>query len=84
MFAGLKAQASAIATTAVAPAASQPVVEIATTPLSTADALPASSRGGAAWQLLGAILSVLAAINLMLYRHLRQIYAPRRRAVRRT
>lgn len=80
MFAGVEHSATPDAVKALAPATRPPVIEIATTPFSTSpNAVYGRTSLSAAWSLLGVALSVLAALNLTLFRHLRRAYAPRRR-----
>jgi hypothetical protein len=60
----------------------RPVIEIATTSsLQSPDAVFRRTSAQAAWALLMIALSVVAALNLALFRHMRQAYAaPRRRS----
>lgn len=70
-----------VAMKAVASSASQPVIEIATTSSpANADAVYRRTSFQAAWGLLMIGLSLVVALNMALYRHLRQAYAvPQRR-----
>jgi hypothetical protein len=70
-----------VAMKAVAKPATQPVIEIATTSSpANADAVYRRTSFQAAWGLLMIGLSLVVALNMALYRHLRQAYAvPQRR-----
>jgi cell division septation protein DedD len=76
-----QATQSSIATKALGDAETRPVVEIATTSSpANADAVYHRTSVQAAWALLLLGLSIAAALNMALLRHLRQAYAtPKRR-----
>jgi len=73
-------QVHTLAANAAAQNSSAPVVEIATTG-STFDpqAIIGRTSAGTAWILIGIALSVLAALDMAIVRHLRLLYAPVRR-----
>jgi len=75
-FAGLHQRATPFAMNAVADPGPLPIVEIATAS-SPADAVYRRTSTTAAWGLLGVALSMLAALNLAILRHVKRVYAPR-------
>jgi hypothetical protein len=83
-FAGLERAAPPVAIKAVGEAGPPPIIEIATTSSTTnADAVYRRTSATAAWVLLGLAFSLLAALNLTVFRHLRRAYvAPKRRSGR--
>lgn len=73
-------QVQTLAATASAQASSAPVVEIATTRSAfDPQAIIGRTSAGTAWILIGIALSVLAALDMAIVRHLRLLYAPVRR-----
>ena len=82
-FAGLEWVAPTSAVQAVGEPGPLPIVEIATTSFSTApNAVYRRTSVTAAWFLLVVAFSLLAALNLAFFRHLRRAYAaPARRPV---
>jgi hypothetical protein len=80
-FSGLGHAARPAAVRAVGEPGPAPIIEIATTSSpANADAVYRRTSAGAAWGLLGIAVSLLAAFNLSIFRHLRRAYAtPKRR-----
>lgn len=75
-FAGLERAAVPAATKAVSEPCPLPIVEIATTSSPfDANTVYRRTSTSAAWTLLGAAVSLLTALNLALFRHLRRVYA---------
>lgn len=84
-FAGLERAAKPAAVKAVGEPGPAPLIEIATTSSpANADAVFRRTSASAAWVLLGIAFSILAALNLTIFRHLRRAYAtPKRRSTER-
>lgn len=80
-FAGLEKSTGGPAVHAVAEPGPSPIIEIATTSsVWDPNAVYRRTSGTAAWGLLGLSFSLLAALNLSFFRHLRRVYAaPRAR-----
>jgi hypothetical protein len=79
-FSGLERAATPAAIKAVGEPGLPPIIEIATTSSpANADAVYRRTSASAAWGLLGMAVSLLAALNLSIFRHLRRAYATPRR-----
>jgi hypothetical protein len=75
-FATLDHAASAPTLKAIAPSEPPPIIEIATTSSpSDPNAVFRRTSHGASWILLGLSFSLLVALNLSIFRHLRHVYA---------
>jgi hypothetical protein len=78
-FAGLELASTPAATKAIGQSGPAPLVEIATTSsVTNADAVFRRTSNDAAWTLLGLAWSILAVLNIAIFRHLRRNYAPSR------
>ena len=76
VFAGLERTAAPQAVQAVAEPGTAPLIEIATTSSGwDPNAVFRRTSSTAAWGLLGLAFSLLAALNLSFFRHLRRVYA---------
>lgn len=74
-FGGIERPLTPQAIEAIAEAGPAPIIEIATTSSSkNPDAVFRRTSGTAAWALLGLSLSLLTALNLSIFRHLRRVY----------
>ena len=84
-FSGLERAARPAAVKAVGEPGPAPLIEIATTSSpANADAVYRRTSASAAWGLLGIAISMLVALNVSIFRHLRRAYAsPKRRGAER-
>jgi hypothetical protein len=75
-FGGIERSLSPQTIKAIAEPGPAPIIEIATTTSARApDAVFRRTSSTAAWGLLGSALSLLTALNLSFFRHLRRVYA---------
>lgn len=76
-FGGIERSVAPHTIKAIAEPGPAPIIEIATTSsVRDPNAVFRRTSGTAAWGLLGLSLSLLAALNLSFFRHLRRVYAP--------
>jgi len=76
-FGGIEHSVAPQSIKAIAELAPAPIIEIATTSSAhDPNAVFRRTSGTAAWGLLGLSLSLLAALNLSFFRHLRRVYTP--------
>lgn len=79
-LAGIERTAAPIAAKAIGEPGPAPLIEIATTAsINDPNAVFRRTSNTAASGLFGASLSLLAALNLLFFRHLKRVYAPPRR-----